>query len=81
MATKSNGSRLARTARQFQANVSRAGTAASVSYGLIGGIILFGGLGYLADGWLETSPWLLLLGLMLGIVVGFYELAKTIWRR
>ena len=67
--------------RELQANASRAGAAASAGYGLIGAICLLGGLGYLADRWLNSAPWLLLTGLLLGIVVGFYELAKTIWRR
>jgi ATP synthase protein I len=52
---------------------------AAASYTLIGAIMLLGALGYAADSWLGTSPWLLLLGLLLGIVVGFYELARTVW--
>jgi F0F1-type ATP synthase assembly protein I len=51
----------------------------AAGYTLVGAIILLGGMGYALDGWLETSPWFLLGGLMLGLVVGFYELAKTIW--
>ena len=31
--------------------------------------------------WLETWPWCLFGGLMLGIVVGFYQLAMTVWRQ
>lgn len=50
-------------------------------YTLIGAIILLGGIGIGLDYWLGTSPWFLLAGLMMGIIVGFYELAKTIWRR
>ena len=80
MAAK-NRKLLGRYTREFQANASRAGAAASAGYGLIGAICLLGGLGYLADRWLNTAPWLLLTGLFLGIVVGFYELARVIWRR
>jgi F0F1-type ATP synthase assembly protein I len=50
-------------------------------YTLIGAIVLLGGLGYAVDEWQGTSPWFLLGGLFLGLVVGFYELAKIIWRR
>jgi ATP synthase protein I len=71
---------LARTAQAFQENVSRAGPAAAASYTLIGGIILLGGLGYWADRWLGTEPWLLVTGLLLGIVVGFYEIVKSTMR-
>jgi F0F1-type ATP synthase assembly protein I len=52
---------------------------AAASYTLIGAIIVLGGLGYFADTWFGTSPWLLLTGLLLGIVVGFYELAMVVW--
>ena len=31
------------------------------------------------DRWRGTSPWFLLGGLLLGLIVGFYELAKAIW--
>lgn len=35
-------------------------------------------LGYFLDRWLGSSPWLTLIGLGLGIVVGFRELLRTI---
>jgi F0F1-type ATP synthase assembly protein I len=70
-----------RSLRSFQRNVSRSGAAAGASYTLIGAILLLGGLGYLADLWLGASPWFLMGGLLLGLVVGFYELAKTVWHR
>lgn len=68
-------------ARSLQDNASRSGAAAAVSYTLIGAIVLLGGLGYGFDKWRGTSPWGVFIGLMLGIVVGFYELIKTTWRR
>lgn len=70
----------ARSAKSLQDNVQRAGPAASVSYTLIGAIILLGGIGYAIDVWQATAPWGLLVGLGLGLVVGFYELGKTIWQ-
>lgn len=70
-----------KAARSLQENASRSGTAAAVSYTLIGAIILLGGLGYGFDVWRGTSPWGVFVGLMLGIIVGFYELIKTSWRR
>jgi F0F1-type ATP synthase assembly protein I len=65
----------------LQANVDRSASVAGASYSLIGAIVLLGGLGYFADEWLETSPWLLISGLLFGIIVGFYELARVVWRR
>ena len=72
---------LARSAKSLQENAERAGPAASASYTLVGAIILFGGIGYAVDRWLATSPWFLLAGLAFGLIVGFYELAKTVWHR
>ena len=70
---------LARSFRFLQESVRRSGPAAAASYTLIGAIILLGGIGYALDKWRGTSPWFLLGGLVLGLIVGFYELAKTVW--
>ena len=73
---------LARSTRELQENAERAGPAAGASYTLIGAIILLGGIGYAIDAWRGgTSHWFLLGGLLLGIVVGMYELAKTVWHK
>jgi F0F1-type ATP synthase assembly protein I len=70
---------ISRSSKSFQDNVEKSGSAAGASYTLIGAIVLLGGLGYAADRWWGTSPWLLLAGLLLGLIVGFYDLARTIW--
>ena len=72
---------LARSMRSLQENVRRSGPAAVASYTLIGAIVLLGGLGYALDQWRGTSPWLFLGGMLFGVVVGFYELAKVVWHR
>jgi F0F1-type ATP synthase assembly protein I len=66
--------------KALQTTISRSAPAATVSYTLIGAIMLLGGIGYALDEWQGTSPWFLFGGLVLGLVVGFYELARTIWR-
>ena len=81
MAEKDPESLLARSARALQNNAEQAGPAAGASYTLIGAILLLGGIGYAVDRWQDTSPWFLIGGLMLGIVVGMYELAKTVWHK
>jgi F0F1-type ATP synthase assembly protein I len=78
---KDSRDELARAAKALQENVERAGTAAGASYTLIGAILLLGGIGYALDAWRGTTPWFLLGGLLLGIVVGMYELARVVWRR
>ena len=71
---------LGKSLQYLQENIRRAGPAASASYTLIGAILLLGGIGHLIDRWQGTTPWFLLGGLLAGIVVGFYGLARTIWK-
>jgi F0F1-type ATP synthase assembly protein I len=81
MAKDDGDSFLASSAKALQDNAERSGPAASASYTLIGAIILLGGAGYAVDAWRGTSPWFLLGGLLLGVIVGFFELAKTVWHK
>ena len=70
-----------KSVKSLQENVTRAGPAAAASYTLIGAIILLGGIGYAVDSWQGTGPWGLVIGLLRGIVVGFYELVMMTRRR
>ena len=70
-----------KSAKSLQENVTRAGPAAAASYTLIGAIILLGGIGYAVDSWQGTAPWGLVIGLILGVVVGFYELVMMTRQR
>ena len=65
----------------LQKIIRDSGPAMGASYTLIGSIILLGAIGYFIDEWQDTSPIFLLIGLLLGIIVGFYEIAKTIWSK
>ena len=78
---KKHRSFVSRSVDEFQENVTTAAPAAGVGYTLIGAILLLGGIGYAVDQWRETSPWWMLGGLLLGLIVGFYELAKAVWPR
>ena len=80
MAKKDSRFSFARSIQVFQDNVSRAGPAATASYSLVGAIVVLGGLGYAADRWFGSAPWGAFSGLMLGLVVGFYELVKAVRR-
>jgi F0F1-type ATP synthase assembly protein I len=51
------------------------------SYGIIGAIMVFGTVGYLLDRWLDTAPWLLLVGLATGVAVGFFGLISAVRHR
>ena len=67
--------------KAFQETVRKSAPAAMGSYTLIGAIILLGGIGYAVDLWRGRSHWFLLTGLVLGLIVGFYELAKAVFKR
>ena len=71
----------ARSLKYLQETIRRSGPAAAASYTLVGGIVLLGGIGYALDRWQNTAPWFLVSGLLTGLIIGFYELAKTVWRR
>ena len=81
MAKKGRPFPIAKSAKALQENATNAGAAAGASYTLVGGIILLGGIGYAVDRWQGSSPWGVMVGLALGIVVGFYELVKTTWKK
>ena len=71
------GFSLEKAAKSFQETVTRAGPVALASYTLIGAILVLGGIGYALDLWRGSGHWFLLGGLLFGIIVGFYELAKA----
>jgi F0F1-type ATP synthase assembly protein I len=81
MGKDERGRSLQRSMEEFQKNVTRAGPAAVASYTLIGAILLLGGIGYAIDSWRGTSPWFLLAGLLLGLLVGFVDIARTVWKK
>lgn len=72
---------LARSLRYLQENLRRSGPAVVAGYTLIAAIGLMGGMGFALDYWRGTSPLFLVIGLVLGIIVGFFELARIIWRK
>lgn len=43
-----------------------------MSMELLAGILVWGGIGWLVDGWLGTRPWLFVIGVLLGFGAGLY---------
>ena len=72
---------LAKSLRYMQESLRNSGSAVVAGYTLFAAILLLGGIGYALDAWLGASPWFLLAGLLLGLVVGFFELARIIWHK
>ena len=73
-------SRFGNSLNYFQKIIIQSGPAASASYTLVAAIIICTALGWLIDSRKGSSPYGVLLGLGLGLVSGFYQLGKTIWR-
>ena len=71
----------ARSIRFLQANLSRGEPGILASYALIGAVIALGGLGFIIDRFADTAPGFLIVGLLAGVGIGFYNLVKTAWRR
>ncbi|MDP6569272.1 MAG: AtpZ/AtpI family protein [Candidatus Marinimicrobia bacterium] len=65
----------------FNRVVVQAGPYMSASYMLIGSILGLGLLGYFLDQWFKTSPWLSVCGLLLGVAIGIWELARVSLRK
>jgi F0F1-type ATP synthase assembly protein I len=64
----------------MQNNLSRGEPAIVASYSVIGAIMLLGGAGFAADRYLRTAPWCLLAGLVTGLGIGFFQLARVMRR-
>lgn len=47
-------------------------------FSFAGIILVMALLGHLADGWLETEPWLLVVGSMVGAAVATMDLVRTV---
>ena len=61
----------------MQTNLDRNEHQIFASYGLVGAILLFGALGYFADRVSGSTPRYVIIGLVVGIAIGFYSVVKT----
>jgi len=76
-----SGSDLGKSFAYFQKILQQSGPEASASYGLLASVLIFTFLGWYIDAYNGSSPKGVLLGLAIGLIVGFYHLLKTIQRR
>jgi F0F1-type ATP synthase assembly protein I len=78
---ESNDHVMADANESMERNLTRSESTIFASYGLVGAILFFAAAGYLLDRWLDSSPWLLLGGLLTGLAVGFIGLVTAVRRR
>ena len=55
----------------------KTGIAYAAAFSLFASVVSGLIIGWLLDRWLKTTPWLLVTGLILGAIAGFYELIRT----
>tara|TARA_B100000929_G_scaffold100859_1_gene79595 strand:+ start:3248 stop:3490 length:243 start_codon:yes stop_codon:yes gene_type:complete len=72
---------LEKSLNQFQRFARQAGPAAAASYTLLGSVLLLGSIGFLLDQFFHSSPLYILIGLGLGLLIGFYQLAKSVFKK
>lgn len=59
-------------------NPRTVGLAASLGFSIVISLVVCIGLGLLADEWLNTSPWLTLTGVALGLIAAGYQLWELV---
>ena len=64
--------------KSFQNIAQQSGPAAAASYGLIASILIFTYLGWIIDKNIDSSPIAILIGMLLGMTIGFYHLIKAV---
>ena len=71
---------LSKSIKQFQRFVRQSGPAASAAYTLLGSVLFLSLIGYYLDQYFKSTPVYLVIGLCLGMIIGFYELYKSIFK-
>lgn len=56
--------------------VRKSGLAYAAALTLFASVVVLLGVGYLVDLWLQSSPWGLVVGVILGSVIGLYQFVK-----
>ena len=64
--------------KSFQNIVKQSGPAAAASYGLIASVLIFTYFGWIIDRKIDSSPFAILIGMLLGVIIGFYHLIKVV---
>ena len=64
--------------KSFQNIVKQSGPAAAASYGLIASILIFTYFGSIIDRKIDSSPFAIIIGMILGLIIGFYHLIKVV---
>ena len=64
--------------KSFQNIAKQSGPAAAASYALIASILIFTYFGWIVDKKIDSSPFAILIGMLMGMIIGFYHLIKVV---
>ena len=64
-----------RESEEQEAN-RKSGLAYGAALTLFASVVSLGGVGWLLDRWLGTKPYLLVVGIVLGVAIGFYQFIR-----
>jgi F0F1-type ATP synthase assembly protein I len=67
--------------RGFGSRLKSSGPAADAGWTLSGSVLACLLVGYMLGNYFGANPAATIIGLFVGIVVGFYNLAKVMWRK
>ena len=62
--------------RDSQEANQKSGIAYAAAFTLFMSVAVMTGFGWLMDRWLGTQPWLLVAGIVLGSIAGFYQFVR-----
>ena len=62
--------------REDQEANEKSGIAYAAALNLFACVVAMAGIGWLVDRWRGTTPWFLVVGIVLGAVVGFYQFVR-----
>ena len=68
------------TERDDKQLTRKSGIVYGAVFSLASAIVAFLLVGWLLDHWLKTGPWLLVAGIIVGAVVGFYQFVRMMSR-
>ncbi|MCA1816100.1 MAG: AtpZ/AtpI family protein [Acidobacteria bacterium] len=66
--------------RDEQQITRKSGVVYAAVFTLVTAVVAFLIIGWLLDRWLKTAPWLLVAGVVVGTVVGFYQFIRIMSR-
>jgi len=71
-----NPPKLGKSEKVVRDMTQQSALAMELPFTIVGAILLAGFLGYLADKWLHTSPWLMIIGGALGFASSLIDIAR-----